>query len=188
MARQRRTDDWGFPRWRSYGDKSREAAKVRLCDREGCSEIGDRPAPKAPNSPERWMFCQTHAAEYNRGWDYFAGLDPAEAARRAANEARDSSGFKGAKHWEWAGEGDGSRSREEMRALRVLEVEVDADFKAIKTAHRKLAKENHPDLKPGDEEAATRFTQVQAAYEVLRRAEERRLAIGKDWSVEEDED
>ena len=48
MARQSRSDDWGFPRWRSYGDKSRGAAKLRLCDREGCTEVGDRPAPKAP--------------------------------------------------------------------------------------------------------------------------------------------
>ena len=46
MARQTRSDDWGFPRWRSYGDKGRSAARVRLCDREGCTEIGDRPALK----------------------------------------------------------------------------------------------------------------------------------------------
>ena len=43
MPKQRRSDDWGFPRWRSYGDKGRAAAKVRLCDREGCNEVGDRP-------------------------------------------------------------------------------------------------------------------------------------------------
>ena len=47
---------------------------MRLCDREGCEEPGDRPAPKSPNSPERWMFCERHAAEYNRGWNYFEGL------------------------------------------------------------------------------------------------------------------
>ena len=33
MAKQKRSDDWGFPRWRAYG-KGRDAAKVRLCDRE----------------------------------------------------------------------------------------------------------------------------------------------------------
>ena len=45
-----------FPRWRSYGDKGRSAAKVRLCDREGCSETGDRPAPKAPQQPRALVF------------------------------------------------------------------------------------------------------------------------------------
>jgi hypothetical protein len=174
MARQTRSNDWGFPRWRSYGDKGRGAAKVRLCDREGCSEPGDRPAPKAPNSPERWAFCEAHAAEYNRNWNYFAGLDPEEAARRAADEERDASGFRQSAQWKWAGPGDGSRSRDEMRALDALELDSDADFAAIKAAHRRLAKENHPDLKQGDEAAAQRFKQVQAAYDVLRKAEDRK--------------
>ena len=174
MARSTRSNDWGFPRWRSYADKGRDAAKVRLCDREGCLEPGDRPAPKAPNSPERWYFCESHAAEYNRNWNYFAGLGAEEAAKRAADEERDAGSFRQSPHWSWGGPGDGSRSRDEMRALDALELDSDADFKAVKDAYRRLAKENHPDLKPGDEEAAQRFHKVQAAYDVLRRAEERR--------------
>jgi hypothetical protein len=174
MAKQKRSDDWGFPRWRSYGDKGRSAAKVRLCDREGCNEIGDRPAPKAPNSKERWYFCQGHAAEYNKNWNYFAGLSPEEAARRAAEEELGNSGFRQSAQWKWAGPGDGSRSRDEMRALDALELDSDADFTAIKAAHRRLVKETHPDASPGDEGAAKRFKQVQAAYDVLKKAEERR--------------
>ena len=109
MARQKRSDDWGFPRWRSYGDKGRTAARMRLCDREGCSEIGDRPAPKAPNSRERWYFCEAHAAEYNKNWNYFANLSPEEAARRAAEEERGNAGYRQSAQWKWAGPGDGSR-------------------------------------------------------------------------------
>ncbi len=174
MPKHKRSDDWGFPRWRSYGDKGRGAARVRLCDREGCSEIGDRPAPKAPNSPERWYFCEAHAAEYNKNWNYFAGLSPEEAARRAADEERGNSGFRQSAQWKWAGPGDGSRSRDEMRALDVLGVEGDAGFDEVKAAYRRLAKANHPDVAQGDAEAAERFQAVQAAYEVLRKAEERR--------------
>jgi hypothetical protein len=173
MPKQKRSDDWGFPRWRSYG-KARDAARVRLCDREGCGEIGDRPAPKAPNSPERWYFCQAHAAEYNKGWNYFAGLSPEEAAKRAAAEEQDASAYKQSAQWKWAGPGDGSRSRDEMRALDALELDSDADFKAIKAAHRRLVKETHPDANRGDEAAAKRFKQVQAAYDVLKKAEERK--------------
>jgi hypothetical protein len=173
MARHSRSDDWGFPRWRSYG-KGREAAKVRLCDREGCTQPGDRPAPKAPNSKERWYFCETHAAEYNKNWNYFAGLTAEEAARRAAEEESGASAFKKSAHWGWGGPGDGNRSRDEMRALDALELESDADFKAVKAAHRRLVKETHPDANPGDDEAAKRFKQVQAAYDVLKKAEERK--------------
>ena len=174
MAKSKRSNDWGFPRWRPYGAAS-SAAKVRLCDREGCDAPGDRPAPKAPNSPERWYFCEAHAAEYNKNWDYFAGLDAEAAAAREADEQRDARGFRQSAQWKWAGPGDGSRTRDEMRALDALELDSDAQFDAIKAAYRRLAKEHHPDLKPGDEEAHKRFQQVQAAYEVLRRAEERRV-------------
>ena len=67
-----------------------------------------------------------------------------------------------------------------MRALDALELDSDADFAAVKAAYRRLAKENHPDLKPGDAEAAQRFQKVKAAYDVLRNAEERReAALGR---------
>jgi len=175
MARTSRSNDWGFPRWRGYGSE-RGATRVRLCDRDGCTEPGDRPAPKSPNSPERWYFCETHAAEYNRSWDYFAGLSAEEAAKREADERRTSAGYSDAKHYAWGGPGDGTRSRDEMRALDVLELETDASFDEIKAAWRRLAKASHPDVKPGDAEAAKRFQSIQTAYEVLRAAEERRAA------------
>jgi curved DNA-binding protein CbpA len=167
--------DWGFPRWRSNGSE-RGAAKVRMCDRDGCDQPGDCPAPKSPNSRDRWYFCESHAAEYNRGWNYFEGLNAEEAAARQADEQRDASGFRQSSHYAWGGPGDGSRSRDEMRALDVLDLEADSSFDQVKAAYRRLAKANHPDLKPGDKEAAERFRQVQAAYDVLRRAEERRAA------------
>jgi DnaJ domain len=173
MPGTRRSDDWGFPRWRSYG-ASREAQAVRLCDRHGCDRPGICPAPKSPNNPERWYFCQDHAAEYNKGWDYFEGLNEEERARRTHDEQRDASGYRQSAHHSWAGPGDGSRSRDEMRALDVLGLEPDVDFEGVRRAWRALAKECHPDVKPGDADAAARFQAVQAAYDVLRVAEERR--------------
>ena len=173
MAKQTRSNDWGFPRWRGYGS-GRGAQQVRLCDRDGCEEPGDRPAPKSPNSPERWYFCETHAAEYNRNWNYFEGLSAEDAARREADERRSTSGYAESSHYAWGGSGDGTRSRDEQRALGVLDLEIDADFEAIKAAWRRLAKANHPDVNRGDDAAAERFRAIQAAFDVLRRAEERR--------------
>jgi L-alanine-DL-glutamate epimerase-like enolase superfamily enzyme len=173
MARPTRSQDWGFPRWRSYGAE-REAVNVRLCDRHGCDAPGDCPAPKSPNSRERWYFCAEHAGEYNRNWDYFQNLTAEEAAAREAEERRDASGYSDAKFYGWGGAGDGTRSRDEMRALEALELESDADFTEIKAAWRRLAKSNHPDVRPGDADAAARFGVIQAAWDVLRTAEERR--------------
>ena len=173
MVRPTRSNDWGFPRWRGYGSK-REAAEVRLCDRHGCEKPGRHPAPKSPNHPDRWYFCEDHAAEYNRRWNYFEGLSAEDAAAREADEKRDANGYRQATHYAWGGPGDGTRSRDEMRALDALGLESDADFKAIRSAYRRLAKASHPDSAPGDAEAATRFQAVQAAYEILRKAEEGR--------------
>jgi hypothetical protein len=173
MSRVRRSDNWGFPRWGGYGG-SREATNVRLCDRHGCSEAGTCPAPKSPNSPDRWMFCVAHAAEYNSGWDYFAGLDAEETAAREAEERQTHEGFQESAHYGWATSGDGTRSRDELRALDLLELTPDADFEAIKKSYRAKAKIVHPDVRPGDEDAAKAFQALQLAYEVLRAAEDRR--------------
>lgn len=175
MARQTRTNDWGFPRWRGYGS-SREAQPVRMCDRAGCNQPGNCPAPKTPNSPERWYFCTTHAAEYNAGWNYFEGLDKEEAAARERAERTTSESYRQSSWTEWGGSGDGSRSRDEMRALAVFELEADADFDTVRKAWRARAKLVHPDVRPGDEAAAQEFLRLQLAYEVLRAAEERRNA------------
>lgn len=147
---------------------------MRLCDRHGCDKPGDCPAPKSPNSPERWYFCSDHAGEYNRNWDYFQGLDEEERTQRERNERRDAGGFQSSAYHAWGGPGDGSRSRDELHALKALDLEDDADFETVKKSWRRLAKEYHPDVKPGDAQAAVRFQAIQAAYEVLRAAEERR--------------
>jgi len=169
----KRSNDWGFPRWRGYGS-SREATEVRICDRHGCNEPGDRPAPKSPNSPERWYFCEKHAAEYNRNWNYFEGLTKEQREERERDEQRSAEGYAESSHYGWGGPGDGSRSADEMRALEIFELDPDAEFDAVKKAWRQLAKANHPDVKPGDAEAVKRFAAGQAAWEVLRAAEERR--------------
>lgn len=49
----------------------------------------------------------------------------------------------------------------------VLGVAKDADQAAIKKAYRKLARENHPDSKPGDKAAEDRFKAVAEAYDVV---------------------
>ena len=176
MARpSSRSLDWGFPRWRGYGSDT-SATTVRTCDRHNCEEVGDRPAPKSPNSPDRWYFCEKHAGEYNRGYNYFEGLDAEETAQREAEMGRTASAYTAASHYGWGAAGDGTRSRDEMRALAVLELESYATFDDARGAWRRLAKANHPDIKPNDPKAAEHFRAIQAAWEVLRTAEERRAA------------
>ena len=54
---------------------------------------------------------------------------------------------------------------------KVLGVSRDASDEDIKRAYRRLAKKYHPDLNPGDQEAARRMQEVNAAYEQIKNPE-----------------
>ena len=54
---------------------------------------------------------------------------------------------------------------------KVLGVSPDASDEEIKRAYRVLAKKYHPDLNPGDQEAARKMQEVNAAYEQIKNPE-----------------
>src|SRR5947207_12818681 len=65
----------------------------------------------------------------------------------------------------------------------ILGVKRDASQKEIKAAFRKLARQYHPDVKPGDKEAESKFKAINEANEVLSDPEKRKKydALGADW-------
>jgi len=68
--------------------------------------------------------------------------------------------------------------------FKVLGVERGADADAVKRAFRKLAREYHPDVNPGDAGAEAKFKEVSEAYEVLSDPDKRRRyeQFGQYWS------
>ena len=55
-----------------------------------------------------------------------------------------------------------------MDPYKVLGVSPDASDEEIKKAYRKLARQYHPDVNPGDEAAARKMQQINAAYEQIQ--------------------
>lgn len=59
---------------------------------------------------------------------------------------------------------------------KVLGVSRDASDEEIKRAYRALAKKYHPDLNPGDQDAARKMQEVNAAYEQIKNPEKAQQA------------
>lgn len=57
----------------------RHDAAARCCDHPDCAEAGEYRAPKSRDrlTDYHW-FCLDHVREYNRAWNYYAGMSQAE--------------------------------------------------------------------------------------------------------------
>src|SRR5579872_4118738 len=149
---------------------------------------------------EHYWFCQAHAAEYNRSWDFFAGMSEAQVRAeqekrttgdrptwqfKASRFAREAASFS-----RKAGTGRGyadplgmfgvqpapapeaSRrlGRLERLALADLDLDEAAEGAAIRARYTELVKRCHPDANGGDRSAEARLQRVIKAYKTLQKA------------------
>jgi hypothetical protein len=60
----------------------------RPCDHPGCRQAGVARAPKSRHMlDEHYWFCQPHAADYNRSWNFFAGMTDEQVRERQTEES-----------------------------------------------------------------------------------------------------
>src|SRR4051812_42491076 len=58
----------------------------RACDHAGCRTAATARAPKSRQMMnEHYWFCQSHAAEYNKQWNFFAGMSDEQVAEVQAS-------------------------------------------------------------------------------------------------------
>jgi hypothetical protein len=148
---------WGFPRWQGY-ESGQDATVKRMCDREQCDHPGDFKAPKSPNHlDDFYWFCQAHAEEYNRGWDFFQGK-----TREQADEDVKNGQWHGRRsHWNM--ESDDETNPAANSAMDALGLKTGDGMAELKRAYKEKVKEHHPD-RGGDPE---QFRLITTAYTLL---------------------
>lgn len=61
----------------------------RVCEWPECDKKGDHRAPKSPDilNEFRW-FCAEHIREYNKSWDFYAGMSPEQIEKAREKDRR----------------------------------------------------------------------------------------------------
>jgi len=172
----------------------------RACDHTGCRLAATARAPKSRDlMGDHYWFCQAHAAEYNRNWDFFAGMSEGEIRRRQIDElatgGRPTWAFKAGKGTREAAATRGffrdpfdlfrqARAQAaddkaaydrrlgklERGALADLDLDASAEPQKIRARYTELVKRCHPDANGGDRSAEHKLARVIKAYKTLQKA------------------
>ena len=152
-----------------------------FCSASGCRAEGLHPAPKGRGQGRIW-FCPAHISAYNKSYNFFAGMNPAEI------EAWQSSAIWGHRPLrDFAPTGGNHKRRVEdifrfftykqrakpvdpkkEAALRQLDLPADASRQDIKARFKYLVKLYHPDNNNGGQRDAKKLVEIIEAYNHLQ--------------------
>lgn len=177
--------------------KEREPSE-RACDHIGCRSAGLHLAPKGrDHEGEFWRFCRAHAADYNKRWNYFAGMTDTEWGDYQAREeighrptwtfrsgrldrfSAAMRGFRGGggDPFDMFGGGASTTTRAapkrrltrlQAKAFEALSLQEGATGAEIRTRYAELVKRWHPDSNGGDRAAEESLQRVLNAYQTLK--------------------
>ena len=166
---------------------------TRKCDHPNCDEAGICRAPKDRTLRDYYWFCQKHAAEYNKNWDFYLGLSADEIEAHLKNDItwqrptwklghgstpRPDKIKDGFGIFEEVGLGmDGrhtpppSHKNVEKKFVvyaEFMELNIPFTIQELKKQYKKLAKKYHPDTADTDEKEASKlFKKLTDAYAYL---------------------
>jgi hypothetical protein len=179
--------------------KDFSAKSQRRCDHAECLAAGVHRAPKSrKNLRDYYWFCREHAENYNRAWNFHAGMnaEEIEAHMRATVIGErplwplGSRGDHGWRYLRFANGQDPFQMFEEARSERprangharpakplsgeeraraLLGLTGVIDPVTIKKHYKRLVKRYHPDANGGDKAAEEHLKRINEAYSILKK-------------------
>jgi hypothetical protein len=172
-----------------YYRPSPEAESLnKVCEAEGCAELGAYRAPKSRSHLRefRW-FCLKHVREYNLAWDYYKDMSQEEIEAnlradtlwqrptwplgRLGHAVRMDQILEDELNMSF---GDKTKPpvppklpAELHEALGILGLAWPVSLPAVKAKYKKLAKRHHPDANNGDKKSEEMFKTINLAYTIV---------------------
>ncbi|MHA1598124.1 MAG: J domain-containing protein [Alphaproteobacteria bacterium] len=166
----------------------------RLCDWQGCPDIGEHRAPRSPGELNTYLwFCLDHVRTYNKAWNFYEGMSDEEVE---ADVRRDTTWNRPS--WPFAGERKDVRFRAtgpdiddfgafghdfgnsqsrpqwphgpdapQSKALALFDLTPPLTADDIKGRYKELVKRHHPDTNGGAKKAEEAFKGIVEAYQTL---------------------
>ncbi|MBL4719549.1 MAG: J domain-containing protein [Alphaproteobacteria bacterium] len=158
--------------------------------------MGDYRAPKTRRQlREYYFFCLHHVREYNKNWNFCAGMDTQTIEREIRNDTvwrRPTWPFNGsAKHGrDWFDDNldiledildnddrTHAKPKKPVRqidptiaiAMKVMNLTAPLTLTALKSRYKDLVKRHHPDANNGDKSAEDRLKTINEAYATLKK-------------------
>lgn len=160
---------------------------IRKCDHPGCTKAGTCRAPKTRELKDYWFFCQAHAAEYNKNWNYYSNMthdeieadwerqtfgaplkDSKTAATDADNYVKFINDFITGRAAFDRRPAPSKTPGPVTSALKLFGLSPSATWRDVGIKYRTLAKKHHPDTATDKENAVTEFAKISAAYDTLK--------------------
>ncbi len=176
------------------------SARVNECNHPGCGAEANHRAPKARNRlDDYYWFCLDHIREYNRNWNYYAGMSDGQVESEIKNDTvwrRPSWPFSGAGQGDTFGanirfrddlgifdaaQSSHSRKRKNEqdkrprqdaqveRALKIMNIDGPVNLTELKSRYKELVKRLHPDANGGDRAAEEKLKDINQAYATIKK-------------------
>ena len=169
-------------------------SKQRICDHPGCREEGTFRAPKDRTLRSYYWFCLKHVQEYNKNWNYYAGLSADEIEREIREDLVGHRPTWKVNHLHskrfkdpfnlfediLPQKPEAGRQKEKktpflatldhINAIKTLKLTPPVTLASVKKSYKALAKKHHPDMNGGDKQSEEIFKEITKAYHLLCQA------------------
>ena len=163
-----------------------------ICDWNNCKKIGEYKAPiERDNSKKYRLLCLEHVKEFNKNWNYFSGMDDAQIFEFIKSDLtwhKPTQSFSSSDNffkilWNNTLKDEIKNSKfdieknspskfifdqNDIKAFRIMGLNVGIKWEKIKEKFKKLVKNFHPDMNSGNKKFEEKLKVITLAYTQLK--------------------